>query len=141
MIFLAEDIRARAAEGFKALAILGSELPFPFRARPSTIIVPGMPDGVIALMPLLEEWGIASRLTSKSGFPGCHDGYVTDLARLWLAQLDAETLAEVEIFTCGPTPMLKAVAALAAEFGVACQVSLEEFMACAVGGSRVAWSK
>ena len=31
------------------LAILGSELPFPFRARPSTIMVPGMPDGVIAL--------------------------------------------------------------------------------------------
>ncbi len=134
MVFLAEDIRTRAAEGFKALAILGSELPFPFRARPSTIIVPGMPDGVIASMPLLEEWGIASRLTSKSGFPGCHDGYVTDLARLWLAQLDAKTRAEVEIFTCGPTPMLKAVAALAAEFKVACQVSLEEFMACAVGG-------
>jgi dihydroorotate dehydrogenase electron transfer subunit len=43
-------------------------------------------------------------------------------------------LQEVEIFSCGPTPMLKAVAALAREFEVACQVSLEEFMACAVGG-------
>ena len=134
MVFLAEDIRSRAAEGFKALAILGSELPFPFRARPSTIIVPGMPEGVIASMPLLEDWGIASRLTSRSGFAGCHDGYVTDLARPWLAQLDAATRAEVEIFACGPTPMLKAVASLASEFGVACQVSLEEFMACAVGG-------
>ena len=30
--------------------------------------------------------------------------------------------------------MLRAVAALADEFDVACQVSLEEFMACAVGG-------
>jgi dihydroorotate dehydrogenase electron transfer subunit len=30
--------------------------------------------------------------------------------------------------------MLEACAELAAEFGVACQVSLEEFMACAVGG-------
>jgi len=85
-------------------------------------------------MPLLEDWGIASRLTSRSGFAGCHDGYVTDLARPWLAQLDAATRAEVEIFACGPTPMLKAVASLASEFGVACQVSLEEFMACAVGG-------
>ena len=85
-------------------------------------------------MPLLEDWGIASRLTSKSGFPGCHDGYVTDLARLWLSALDSKALAQVEVFACGPTPMLKAVAALAAEFGVACQVSLEEFMACAVGG-------
>jgi dihydroorotate dehydrogenase electron transfer subunit len=134
MVFLAEVLRARAAEGFRPLAILGSELPFPFRARPSRIIVPGMPDGVIASMPLLEDWDIPSRLTSRSGFPGCHDGYVTDLARLWLAGLDRATLDTVEIFTCGPTPMLKAVAALAREFDVACQVSLEEYMACAVGG-------
>jgi dihydroorotate dehydrogenase electron transfer subunit len=134
MVFLAEVLRRREAEGFRPLALLGSELPFPFRARPSTIMVPGMPDGVIAAMPLLEEWGIPSRLTSKSGFAGCHDGYVTDLARLWLGRLDRAALQEVEIFSCGPTPMLKAVAALAREFEVACQVSLEEFMACAVGG-------
>ena len=134
MVFLAERLREDAAGAWRPLVLMGSEIPFPFRARPSTILVPGMPDGVIASMPLLEEWGIASRLTSKSGFPGCHDGYVTDLARLWLAQLDAQTLGEVEIFACGPTAMLRAVAALAKEFGVACQVSLEEFMACAVGG-------
>jgi len=134
MVFLAETMREREAEGFRPLAILGSELPFPFRARPSTIVVPGMPDGVIASMPLLESWGVPSRLTSKSGFPGCHDGYVTDLARLWLAQLNAGALAEVEVFACGPTPMLKAVAALAREFALPCQVSLEEYMACAVGG-------
>ncbi len=30
--------------------------------------------------------------------------------------------------------MLKAVAALAREFGLPCQVSLEEYMVCAVGG-------
>ena len=28
---------------------------------------------------LLEDWGIPSRLTSLSGFSGCHPGYVTDL--------------------------------------------------------------
>ncbi len=134
MVFLAETLRDRAAEGFRPFAILGSELPFPFRARPSTIIVPGMPDGVIGCMPLLDDWGVPSRLTSKAGFPGCHDGFVTDLARLWLAQLDAAARAEVEIFSCGPTPMLKAVAALAREFALPCQVSLEEYMACAVGG-------
>lgn len=134
MVFLAETLRDHAAEGFRPFAILGSELPFPFRARPSTIIVPGMPDGVIACMPLLDDWGVPSRLTSKAGFPGCHDGFVTDLARLWLAQLDSTARAEVEIFSCGPTPMLKAVAALAREFDLPCQVSLEEYMACAVGG-------
>jgi dihydroorotate dehydrogenase electron transfer subunit len=134
MVFLAETLRERSQEGFQSFAILGSELPFPFRARPSTIVVPGMPDGVIACMPLLDEWGVPSRLTTKSGFPGCFDGYVTDLARIWLSQLDAATLAQTEVFCCGPTPMLRAVAALAQEFSVACQVSLEEYMACAVGG-------
>jgi dihydroorotate dehydrogenase electron transfer subunit len=134
MVYLAEVLKERAAEDFRPLAIFGSEIPFPFRARPSTIMVAGMPDGVIAGMPLLDDWGIPSRLTSKAGFPGCHDGFVTDLARAWLATLDRTTLGAVEIFSCGPTPMLRAVAALAAEFGVACQVSLEEFMACAVGG-------
>lgn len=134
MVFLAEALLDRAAEGFRPLALFGSELPFPFTLEPSTIIVPGMPAGVIAAMPLLEEWGIPSRLTSKSGFPGCHDGYVTDLARLWLAALPPPALAEVMVFSCGPTPMLKAVAQLAREFGLPCQVSLEEFMACGVGG-------
>jgi dihydroorotate dehydrogenase electron transfer subunit len=134
MVYLAEVLKGRADEGFRPFAIFGSEIPFPFRARPSRLIVPGMPEGVIATMPLLDDWGVPCRLTSKAGFPGCHDGYVTDLARAWLGTLEREALAEVEIFSCGPTPMLKAVAALAAEFGVACQVSLEEYMACAVGG-------
>ncbi|MEO7773804.1 MAG: dihydroorotate dehydrogenase electron transfer subunit [Steroidobacteraceae bacterium] len=134
MVFLAETLIDRDVPGIKPLVIMGSEIAFPFRARPSRIMVPGMPDGVIASMPLLEDWGIPSRLTSKAGFVGCHDGYVTDLARLWLQTLDPEALAQVEVFTCGPTPMLRAVAQLAREFGVACQASLEEFMACAVGG-------
>jgi len=38
------------------------------------------------------------------------------------------------MFACGPTPMLQATARVARKFGVPCQVSLEEFMACAVGG-------
>jgi dihydroorotate dehydrogenase electron transfer subunit len=85
-------------------------------------------------MPLLEDWGIASRLTSLQGYAGCYEGYVSDLARLWLEQLSAEERAEVEVFACGPHPMLQAVATLAREFKLPCQVSLEEFMACAVGG-------
>ena len=113
---------------------MGSEIPFPFRARPSTIVVPGMPAGAIACMPLLDDWGVPSRLATLAGYPGCYDGYVTDLAAAWLGSLDAATLAEVEVFACGPTPMLKAVAQVARRFGVPAQVSLEEFMACAIGG-------
>ena len=96
--------------------------------------MPGLPADVIACMPLLEDWGVPSRLATLAGFPGCYDGYVTDLAAEWLGSLDAAALAEVEMFACGPTPMLQAAAKVARRFGVPCQVSLEEFMACAVGG-------
>jgi dihydroorotate dehydrogenase electron transfer subunit len=85
-------------------------------------------------MPLLEEWGVPSRLASRAEFPGCFPGFVTELAAEWLASLDEAQLAQVEIFSCGPTPMLRASAELARRFKVPCQVSLEEFMACAVGG-------
>ena len=134
MIFLAEHLRERTDAQWKPLVLMGSEIPFPFRAKPSTIIVPGIPDGVIACMPLLDEWGIPSRLASFAGYPGCYEGYVTDLAAAWLDTLESEALAGVEIFACGPTPMLKAVATVAGRFNLPCQVSLEEFMACAVGG-------
>jgi dihydroorotate dehydrogenase electron transfer subunit len=85
-------------------------------------------------MPLLEEWGIATRLASRSDFPGFFSGLVTELADAWLATLKPAELAQIEIFSCGPTPMLKASAALARRYALPCQVSLEEFMACAVGG-------
>ena len=134
MVFLAEHLRARPGAAWKPLVLMGSEVPFPFRTRPSTLIVPGMPAGSIACMPLLEQWGVPSRLASRADFPGCFPGWVTELAEAWLASLGSTELAEVEIFSCGPTPMLAASAQLARRYRLPCQVSLEEFMACAVGG-------
>ena len=37
------------------------------------------------------------------------------------------------IYACGPTPMLKALKAYAAENGIECWISLEEKMACGIG--------
>jgi dihydroorotate dehydrogenase electron transfer subunit len=133
MVFLAEHM-TKEDKVIAPMAILGSEIPFPFRTRPSRLLIEGMPEGAVATMPLLEDWGIPCRLASLSGFAGCHEGYVTDLARVWLDQFSEAERQSVEIFACGPTPMLRAVAALAHEFDLPCQVSVEEFMACAVGG-------
>ena len=134
MVFVASELRADPRADWQPLVLMGSEIPFPFTARPSRILVPGIPDGSIACMPLLDEWGVPSRLATRAGFAGCFDGLVTDLARAWLGSISDAQRAEVEILACGPTPMLKAVAALAREFALPCQVSLEEYMACAVGG-------
>jgi len=57
-----------------------------------------------------------------------------ELPYRWLMELVAKELGEVEIFACGPTPMLEVITQVARAFHVPCQVSLEEFMACAVGG-------
>ncbi len=134
MVFLAEWMLAQPGKPWKPLVLMGSEIPFPFKARPSTILVPGIPAGSIAAMPLLDGWGVPSRLASKAGLPGCYDGFVTQLADEWLGALDSAARAEVEVFSCGPTPMLEAMAKVALKHDVRCQVSLEEFMACAVGG-------
>jgi dihydroorotate dehydrogenase electron transfer subunit len=133
MVFFADRLRVEHAE-MKPLVIMGSEVPFPFRPRPSQIMVPGIPEGAIACMPLMEDWGIASRLASLEGFAGCFEGYVTELAGSWIEALSAKMRAQVEIFACGPTPMLKATQALAKRYGLPSQLCLEEYMACAVGG-------
>lgn len=134
MIFLAETLTNDTHADWQPLVLMGSEVPFPFETRTSKIPIPSIPGNVTACMPLMEDWDIPSRLASLQGYSGCHEGYVTDLARHWLHSLDKQALAATEIFVCGPTPMLKAAAHLAQEFGVPSQVSLEEFMACAVGG-------
>lgn len=141
MIFLAQTLKQLAETQThkqenltNILAILGSEIPFPFKTQPSHLIVPSLPSQAIACMALLDDWQIASRLCSLNDYHGCYQGYVTDLARIWLNSLDQATLSEIEIFSCGPLAMLKSVSKLAADFNLACQVSLEEYMACAVGG-------
>jgi dihydroorotate dehydrogenase electron transfer subunit len=133
MVFIADRLRQDPGR-WRPFAILGSEIPFPFELQASGLDVPGIPAEVSSTMPLLEDWGIPARLTSLQGYEGCFEGYVTVLADTWLHALPPEELARTEIFACGPTPMLRAVADLAARHDLPCQVSLEEFMACAVGG-------
>jgi len=132
MVYLADVLRDD--ERYSPVAILGSEIPFPFEEAKSALEFDGVDTSVNRTMPLLESWHVPARLTSKQGYEGCFDGYVTDLAERWLDAQDADTRAATKIFTCGPTPMLKAVADLAARHDVECEVSLEEYMACAVGG-------
>ena len=133
MIFLAEHIK-NTTKNLNPLVLMGSEIPFPFKNQPSKIIINEMPSDVTASMTLLEDWKIASRLTSLKDYAGCFGGHVTELADIWLEKLDPDQREEVEIFSCGPTLMLKAISKLAKKYNLSCQVSLEEYMACAVGG-------
>ncbi len=47
--------------------------------------------------------------------------------------IKANALEADVIYTCGPTPMLRALAAYAEEAGMECWISMEEKMACGIG--------
>lgn len=133
MVYLADHLK-QFMPALRPLVLMGSEIPFPFKSQPSQIMIDGIDADVIATMPLLEDWKVPCRLSSGNDYAGCFQGYVTDLARQWLESLDERRLEDVEIFACGPTPMLRAVSYLAQEYRLPCQISVEEYMACAVGG-------
>lgn len=50
-----------------------------------------------------------------------------------LDAIKAEDVRGDVIYACGPTPMLRAIKAYAAENGIRCYLSLEERMACGIG--------
>jgi dihydroorotate dehydrogenase electron transfer subunit len=76
----------------------------------------------------LETRGVRHVITTEDGSTG-ERGFVTSV----LEPLLADARSPVTVLTCGPMPMLTAVATLAREFGASCQVSMEEHMACGIG--------
>ena len=68
------------------------------------------------------------QIATDDGSLGYH-GFVDALVR---QALEKERRCQ-GVLACGPKPMLRSVARAAAEFGVPCQVSMEERMACGVG--------
>ena len=132
MVFLAESMSASGDA--TPVVFMGSESPFPFETSVSELASDGIAADVDLTMRSLEANGIVTRLASLSNFQGCYRGYVTDLAAAWIESRTAGERERMAIYACGPTPMLKATADLARRFDLPCQVSLEEFMACAVGG-------
>jgi NAD(P)H-flavin reductase len=69
----------------------------------------------------------SARVATDDGSAG-HHGLVTEL---FAAELGAG--GQVEVFACGPPPMLEAVRALCAEHDVPAQLALESGMACGFG--------
>jgi len=75
-----------------------------------------------------QEAGVDVELATDDGSAG-HHGYVTDL----LARDLGASRRPARVVACGPPAMLAAVARLADRHGVACDLSLENHMACGIG--------
>jgi dihydroorotate dehydrogenase electron transfer subunit len=80
---------------------------------------------------LFERMGVEVVLATEDGSRG-EAGYVT--APLDAALRSAPSINDIRLYVCGPTPMMRAVAQLAATHGAACDVSLEQVMGCGLGG-------
>ena len=74
-----------------------------------------------------EKHGISVEIISDDGSTG-KKGFVTSLVEEHLKNGDVDI-----IYSCGPFPMLKGIAALAEKYNVQCFVSMEERMACGIG--------
>ena len=76
---------------------------------------------------MLEEFKKYGRvfITTEDGSAG-EKGFVTNHSLLQQEHFD-------HIYTCGPTPMMKAVARYAKQTNIDCEVSLENMMACGLG--------
>jgi len=80
---------------------------------------------------LFEALGVRIVLATEDGSRGAH-GRVT--APLEAALGERPLGNPVKLYVCGPTPMMRACAALASRHGRACDVSLEQVMGCGLGG-------
>ena len=80
---------------------------------------------------LFDRLGARLVLTTEDGTRG-ERGRVTGPLERALAALDGDR--EVTIYACGPTPMMRAVAALGSRAGRPVEVSLEPVMGCGMGG-------
>ncbi|TLS68505.1 dihydroorotate dehydrogenase electron transfer subunit [Mariprofundus erugo] len=130
MIFAADHLQGKA----DCIVFAGSEVPFPFALKPATTLLPGIQGNTILTISSLEERGIDARLASNAGLYGCYQGHVPDLARTYLSALSAQERDRCVLLSCGPHPMLHAVARLGRDMQLPTFLSLEEHMACGIGG-------
>jgi len=97
-------------------------------ARASTLLYGVRSLDLAAGLNDFEAAGIAVELATDDGSAG-HRGFVTDLLARRLERGDRPA----RVVGCGPAAMLAGLARLTAKFGVECEVSLENHMACGFG--------
>ena len=100
-------VREAVKQGAKPTAILG------FRSKGAVILEGDFRDECETFV------------TTDDGSYARH-GFVTDVLKEQISSASG-------VAACGPKPMLKAIAAIAKEAGVPCQVSMEERMGCGIG--------
>lgn len=126
MLYLAEKLAGRAAVAF-AGALTKDLVPLTLLDAPTAddATEPSMGVGEFA------RHGIPAVITTDDGSFGFR-GFVTQALERYLDRHVSSPHPPV-IYTCGPEPMMKRVADVAAGRGLECQVAVERAMACGMG--------
>jgi dihydroorotate dehydrogenase electron transfer subunit len=127
MLYLAEKLRGHRAVAF-AGALTRDLLPL--------TILEDVPPNQATPTPSIEDFarhGIPSVITTDDGSYGFR-GFVTQALEQYLDSLSTEhSESSTVIYTCGPEPMMKRVADIAAARNIECQIAVERAMACGMG--------
>ena len=132
MLYLAEKLAGRQAIAFCG-ALTRDLIPLTIKDD----VPSGGPDDANP-RPGIEEFsrhGHPSVITTDDGSYGFR-GYVTQALERYLDQSaigNRQSAIPQTVYTCGPEPMMKRVADIAAARGLECQVAVERAMACGMG--------
>jgi dihydroorotate dehydrogenase electron transfer subunit len=128
MMYLAERL-----EGRKAVVFAGA---LSRTLLPLTVTDDAPPPTAYDVDPLyniaeFSRFGIPAVIATDDGSYGFR-GFVTQALQAYLARWFTGNSSAI-IYTCGPEPMMKRVAELAANFRLPCQIAVERAMACGMG--------
>ena len=137
MLYLAEKLAGRSAVAFSG-ALTRDLLPLTLKGDAGPAATPDMIVGEFS------RYGIPAVVTTDDGSYGFR-GFVTQALERYLDGAGFRALdsgagaagaarpARPVVYTCGPEPMMKRVAEIAAVRGLECQVAVERAMACGMG--------
>ncbi|MBM3254732.1 MAG: dihydroorotate dehydrogenase electron transfer subunit [Candidatus Omnitrophica bacterium] len=96
---------------------------------PKRVLIGAKTSGQILCEKEFKELDCDVKIATDDGSRG-FKGYVSDLLKKELSDIGYQS---VQIYACGPEPLLKKVAAISSKHNIPAQISLEEHMACGIG--------
>ncbi len=129
MFYLAEALQSA---GWEAVGFVGALTRDLLAVTFNSGVGPSSDGTPAASVAEFAKLGFKAVVTTDDGSLGLRGRITAGLEQYLAGQTKAETQRTV-VFTCGPHGMMHAVAKLAAAHGAACQVCLEQAMACGMG--------
>jgi dihydroorotate dehydrogenase electron transfer subunit len=101
------------------------------RGTPSTLFYGARRASELYYVDAFERLGVRAVFSTEDGSRGANGFITVPLEAALASRAPGET---IQLYVCGPTPMMRAVAGIARSHGQRCDVSLEQVMGCGLGG-------